>query len=150
MVPRCLVPAIFAAALVASGNASAADYGPGDFLNLDLSKAVFSKTPLGPRTEFAPVPVEAKGDRGSEPAWARNDRKLEPKRVRTVHAAQPHRATHLAIDRATHVATARPHGTARVRLAHRHYRDPMNARAMDTRIQTWPCRSGGGICDWKR
>ena len=144
MVPRSLVPAVLAGALLASGSALAADYRPGDFLNLDLSKAVFSKTPLGPPAEFAPVPVEAKSDRGSEPAWARNDLKVEPKHVptHTVRAAQVHRPTR--------VASERRHGTARVRLAHRHYRDPMNAQAMDTRIQTWPCRSGGGICDWKR
>ena len=48
MVPRHLVSALFAAALLASGSALAADYHPGDFLNLDLSKAVLSKTPLGP------------------------------------------------------------------------------------------------------
>jgi hypothetical protein len=147
MVPRSLVPAMFAVALLASGSALAADYRPGDFLNLDLSKAVFSRTPLGPPAEFAPVAVEAKsdikGDRGSEPAWARNDLKLEPKRVpiRTVRAAQPHRPTH--------VASVKRHGAARVRLAHRHG-DPLNAQAMDTRVQSWPCRSGGGICDWKR
>jgi hypothetical protein len=104
---------------------------------------VFSKTPLGPPTEFAPVAVEAKGDRSSEPAWARNELKIEPKPVsiRTVRAAQPHRATH--------IASVKRHGAARVRLAHRHG-NPLNAQAMDTRIQTWPCRSGGGICDWRR
>jgi hypothetical protein len=144
MVPRSLVSALFAAALLASGSAWAADYRPGDFLNLDLSKAVFSKTPLGPPAAFAPVAVEAKGDRGSEPAWARNDLKIEPKRVpiRTVRAPQPHTAAHLA--------SASRHGTARVKLAHRHHGDPLNAQAMDTRVRTWPCRSGGGICDWKR
>lgn len=143
MVPRSLVPAVLVAALLASASASAADYRPGDFLNLDLSKAVFSKTPLGPPAEFAPVAVEAKGDRGSEPAWARNDLKVEPKQVpiRTVKAAQPHRQTH--------VASVKRHGAARVRLAHRRG-NPLDAQAMDTRIQTWPCRSGGGICDWKR
>jgi hypothetical protein len=145
MVPRSLVPALFAAALLASGSASAADYRPGDFLNLDLSKAVFSKTPLGPPAEFAPVAVEArsdiKSDRGSEPAWARNDLKVEPKQVpvRTVRAAH----------RPTRVASATRHGAARVKLAHRHG-NPLDARAMDTRVQAWPCRSGGGICDWKR
>jgi hypothetical protein len=141
MVPRSLVPALFAAALLVSGGASAADYRPGDFLNLDLSKAVFSKTPLGPPAEFAPVAVEAKSDRGSEPAWARNDLKVEPKQVpvRTVRAAH----------RPTHVASVKEHGSARARLAHRHG-NPLDAQAMDTRIQTWPCRAGGGICDWKR
>ena len=145
MVPRSLVPLTLAAALLAFGGASAADYRPADFLNLDLSKAVLSKTPLGPPAEFAPVAVEAKGDakndRGSEPAWARNDLKVEPKQVsvRTVRAAH----------RPTHVASATRHGAARVTLAHRHG-NPLDARAMDTRVQTWPCRSGGGICDWKR
>ena len=147
MVPKKLVPALFAAVLLACGSASAAEYRGDDVLTLDLSKAVFSKTPVGPPARFAPLPVEAKG--GSEPAWARNDLKVEPKQVRTVRAAPAHR-THVASDRPTHVAAARPHGTARARLAHRHYRDPLNAQAMDTRIQTWPCRSGGGICDWKR
>jgi hypothetical protein len=136
---------MLAAALLAfGGGALAADYRPGDFLGLDLSKAVLSKTPLGPPTAFAPVAVEAKGDRAGEPAWARNELKVEPKQVpvRTVRAAPPHRATH--------VAAVKRHGTARVRLAHRHHGDPLNAQAMDIRIQTWPCRSGGGICDWKR
>ena len=143
MVPKSLVPALFAGALLVVGSASAADYRPDDFLTLDLSKAVLSKTPLGPATQFAPVAVEAKGDRAGEPAWARNELKVEPKQVpvRTVRAAQPHRAIH--------VASERRHGAARVRLAHRHG-NPLNAQAMDTRIQTWPCRSGGGICDWKR
>jgi hypothetical protein len=147
MVPKSLVPLTLAAALLASGSALAADYRPGDFLTLDLSTAVFSKTPLGPPAEFAPVAVEAKSDvkadRGSEPAWARNDLKVEPKQVpiRTVRAAQPHRPTR--------VASQQRHGTARVRLAHRHG-SPLDAQAMDTRIQSWPCRSGGGICDWKR
>ena len=150
MVLRSLFPAVIAAALLASGSALAADYRGDDFLTLDLSKAVFSKTPLGPPTRFAPVAVEAKGDRGGEPAWARNELKLEPKRVRTVRAAQPHRTVHVASNRPTHVASGRLHGASRVRLAHRHFRDPLNAQAMDTRIQTWPCRSGGGICDWKR
>jgi hypothetical protein len=142
MVLKCLVPAVLAGALLASGSASAADYRPDDFLTLDLSKAVFSKAPLGPATQFAPVAVEAKGDR-SEPAWARNDLKVEPKQVpiRSVRATAPHRLTH--------VASERRHGASRVKLAHRHG-NPLNAQAMDTRIQTWPCKSGGGICDWRR
>ena len=39
-------------------------------------------------------------------------------------------------------------GASRTTFAHRH-RDPLDAQAMDMRIQNWPCRSGGGICDWK-
>lgn len=143
MVLKSLVPAVFAVVLV-SGGASAADYRPGDFLNLDLSGAVFSKTPLGPPTTFAPVAVEAKGDtkgdRGSEPTWARETLEVEPKRV-SVHTVR-------AADRITHVAHETRRGAAPTRLVHRHG-NPLSAQAMDTRIQTWPCKSGG-ICDWKR
>jgi hypothetical protein len=145
MVARSLISALFAGALLVSGGVSAADYRPGDFLNLDLSKAIFSRTPLGPPAEFAPVAVEAKsdikGDRGSEPAWARNDLKVEPKQVRAVEVSPQHQTAH--------VASVRRHGAARVSLARRHG-NPLDAQAMDTRIQSWPCRSGGGICDWKR
>jgi len=35
-----------------------------------------------------------------------------------------------------------------VKLARRHG-NPLDAQALDTRIQTWPCKSGG-ICDWKQ
>jgi hypothetical protein len=41
-----------------------------------------------------------------------------------------------------------PPGAARARLAHRHG-NPLDAQASDTRIQVWPCRSGG-ICNWSR
>jgi hypothetical protein len=37
---------------------------------------------------------------------------------------------------------------ARTEIARRHT-NPLDAQAMDTRIQVWPCKSGG-ICDWKR
>src|ERR1700753_1165639 len=99
MVPKNMISAVFAASLLVPGVASAGDYRAGEFLHLDLSKAIFSKAPLGPPAEFAPVAVEAQGDvksegnvksdRGSEPAWARNDLKVEPKpvAVRTVKAA---------------------------------------------------------------
>ena len=152
MVLKSLVPPLLAVALVAGSTSMAAEYRRGDFFTLDLSKAVFSKTPLGPPTEFAPVAVEAKvdakaeakGDRSSEVAWARDALKVEPKQVptRMVKAAHPHRITH--------VASEKRRGEARIRLAHRHRGNPLDAQAMDTRIQTWPCRSGGGICDWKR
>jgi hypothetical protein len=33
-------------------------------------------------------------------------------------------------------------------LAHRH-RNPLDAQAMDTRIQVWPCKSGA-LCKWKQ
>src|SRR6266850_2340546 len=41
----------------------------------------------------------------------------------------------------------KPRGVARTRLAHRHG-NPLDAQAQDTRVQAWPCKSGG-ICNWK-
>jgi hypothetical protein len=40
------------------------------------------------------------------------------------------------------------HAVPHIRLARQH-RNPLDAQALDTRIQVWPCRSGG-ICNWKR
>jgi hypothetical protein len=145
MVLKLMVPALVGAALLLTGATAGADeYRPDEFLGLDLSKAVLSPTPLGPPTQFAPVAVEAKSDvaRGSEVNWARDELKAEPKKVtaENVRVTHPHQITH--------VASARPKGSARVRLTRRH--SPLDAQAMDTRIQTWPCKSGGGICNWKR
>ena len=42
----------------------------------------------------------------------------------------------------------KPRAAARTRLARRHS-NPLDAQARDTRIQKWPCTSGG-ICDWQR
>jgi hypothetical protein len=71
----------------------------------------------------------------------------------TVIAAKPRLAAHpVAAARprlAAHpVAAAKPRVAARKKIAPRHT-NPLDAQAMDTRIQVWPCRSGG-ICDWKR
>ena len=46
--------------LMAGGPAMADEYRPSEFLGLDLSRAVLSPKRLGPETEFAPVPIEAK------------------------------------------------------------------------------------------
>jgi hypothetical protein len=113
--------------LMGSGLARAAEarpdaYRPEEFLVLDLSKAALSKKPLGPPARFAPVQVEAKTDLGNE---------TRPVRVERVTRSNV---------RAAHVP-------ARTRLARR-YRNLLNAQAFDTRIQVWPCRSGG-ICGWK-
>jgi hypothetical protein len=147
MVLKRLVPALVATALVAGSSVAFADeYRPAEFLGLDLSKAVLSPKPLGPPTQFAPVAVEAKtdarGDASSEANWARNALKTEPKKVAVedVHVQHARKATHVAVEK--------PRGAGRTKLAHRH-RNPLDAQAMDTRIQKWPCRSGGGICDWK-
>jgi hypothetical protein len=137
MVPRNVFTVIICATLLAWGGRSfAADYRPGDFLNLDLSKAVLSPKRLGPTTEFAPYPIEADTDPGQPAAQAR----AEPKAVPAAAAARKIRTAHV------HVEKRR--GTARTRLAHRH-RNPLDAEAFDRRIQVWPCKSGG-ICDWQR
>lgn len=133
---------ICTAALASSGASAAEVYRPDQFLGLDLSQAVLSPKPLGPTTEFAPVAVEAKGDRNSEAWWARHELKTEPRKVavQEVRAARIHTA-------AARLGRDKPPGAARTRLARRHG-NPLNAQAFDTRIQVWPCRSGG-ICDWK-
>src|SRR3954468_18897408 len=41
-----------------------------------------------------------------------------------------------------------PRAAARTKLAKRHG-NPLDAQARDTRIQVWPCKSGG-ICNWRR
>jgi hypothetical protein len=138
------VPFAVAIALVlaAGGIARADDYKPDDYLGLDLSKAVLSPKRLGPETHFAPVALEAKG--GNE-AQARAEPVDVPKKVAAerVHVSEP-KVTH----EIARTKSAQPRGAARTKLAHRHG-NPLDAQAMDTRIQTWPCRSGG-ICNWKR
>ncbi len=125
-------------AVAGAGLARADDYKPGEYLGLDLSKAVLSPKRLGPETHFAPVALEARG--GNE-AQARAEPVDVPKKVAAerVRVAEP---------KATHAASSQPRGAARAKLAHRRG-NPLDAQAMDTRIQTWPCRSGG-ICNWKR
>ena len=131
------VPFALALVLVVGGIARAEDYKPDEYLGLDLSKAVLSPKRLGPETHFAPVAMEAKG--GNE-AQARAEPVDVPKKVAAerVHVSEP---------KVAHTKSAQPRGAARTKLAHRHG-NPLNAQAMDTRIQTWPCRSGG-ICNWK-
>lgn len=165
MALKPLVPALVAATLFAIGSVALADeYRPDEFLGLDLSKAVLSPKRLGPPTEFAPVAVEdrseANTDHASEPAWARKELKAEPRKVavQDVHATRAHRVKHVArvkpkgaVEGAARGAVKRTvKRAARVRSARRRS-NPLDAQAMDTRIQKWPCRSGGGgICDWKR
>jgi hypothetical protein len=132
MAPKGVFAAILCTMLLALSQPSVADeYRPDEFLNLDLSKAVLSPKRLGPETQFAPVPVEARSDRAQARA--------EPKPVHTV-------AVHKT--RAAHARAEKPRGAARTKLARRHG-NPLDAQAFDTRVQTWPCRSGG-ICNWKQ
>jgi hypothetical protein len=131
---RVFAVALCTGLLALSGPALADEYRPDEFLGLDLSKAVLSPKRLGPDTEFAPVPVEAKADRrdGAQAAAEQSaDRKIAVRTSRVTVAHVEHRR-----------------GAARVKLAKRHG-NPLDAQARDTRIQTWPCRSGG-ICNWQR
>jgi hypothetical protein len=47
-----------------------------------------------------------------------------------------------------HMRAEKPRGAARTKLARRHS-NPLDAQASDTRVQVWPCKSGG-ICNWQR
>jgi hypothetical protein len=130
MVLKNVFTAFVCTTLLAWSNLLLADeYRLGQFLGLDLSRAVLSPKPLGPPAEFVPVPVEAKADRGN---------KGGPARV----AGVTHRKIHLA-----HIRSEKRHAAAHQRLA-RHHGIPLDAQAFDTRIQAWPCKSGG-ICNWK-
>ena len=60
----------------------------------------------------------------------------------------PHKARVAKTSVKPHVEETRAHINARTKLARRHG-NPLDARATDTRVQTWPCRSGG-ICSWQR
>ncbi len=142
MVLKNVSIALICATLLTWSSLSIADeYRPDEFLSLDLSRALLSPKPLGPPSEFAPVQVEAKTDRGSEPAEARAGSKAVSRIVKTKRIVIPS-------TRVAHVRAERPRGAARTKLARRHG-NPLDAQAFDTRIQVWPCKSGG-ICNWKR
>ena len=146
-----VIRAVFGAALLSIGSASLADeYRPDAFLTLDLSKAVLSPTPLGPPAEFAPVSVEAK----SEPSGVLPNADTRTVAITKVATTPKPKRAELtpAMRRETRISQAgeRRRGASRVKLAHRHG-NPLDAQAMDTRIQKWPCKSGGGgICGWKQ
>jgi hypothetical protein len=136
MVLKNAIAAALCTGLLMSGSAALADeYKAGEFLGLDLSQAVLSPKRLGPETEFAPVRIEARSDR----------KPVKTERVVAAKAAAPKPLveTQVAQERA-----AKPRGAARTKLARRHS-NPLDAQARDTRIQTWPCRSGA-ICGWQR
>lgn len=130
---RLCEAAVCAGLLAWAGLSSAAEYRPGEFLGLDLSKAVLSPKPLGPPTQFAPVPIEA--DSGSAVAPARAEAR-----------PAPGIAVRKDKDRVARQAE-KLRGAARTKLARRHG-NPMDAQASDTRIQIWPCKTGG-ICNWQ-
>ena len=142
------IATICATLLAWSGASLADDYRPDEFLRLDLSRALLSPRPLGPPSEFAPVRVEAKVDRASEGALARAESTAESKLVKTKRiVVSSTRVAHMRPEK-PRVHAEKPRGAARTKLARRHG-NPLDAQALDTRIQVWPCKSGG-ICDWKR
>lgn len=124
--------------------ALADEYGAGEFLGMDLPRALLSPKRLGPETEFAPFPIEARTDRKQ----VKTERVVAPEVA--ARAAEPEIAARPKVaERKARVVqgrTEKPRGTARTKLARR---NPLDAQARDTRIQTWPCKSGG-ICDWQR
>jgi hypothetical protein len=140
MAPNRVLAALACAALVALGTTARADeYRAGEFFGLDLSKAVLSPKRLGPAAEFAPVAVEARTDAKRNVAEPKVD---PPSVVRTTRVTPP-----VEKPRGAQAHVEKPRTPARAKLARRHS-NPLNAQAMATRVQTWPCRSGG-ICNWK-
>jgi hypothetical protein len=131
MILKTVFAAVVCTAFFAGSSASMADsYRPDEFLSLDLSKAALSPKLLGPPAQFEPVPVEAKADSRSRAAHVRQAPKTRPKVT------------------VAHVRAEKHHGAAQTKLVRRHT-NPLDAQAFDTRIQVWPCKSGG-ICNWQR
>jgi hypothetical protein len=126
------IAAALCTGLLISGSAARADeYRADEFFGLDLPQAVLSPKRLGPETQFAPVRIEARTDR----------KPVKTERVVVSKEAAP--KPQMAQER-----VEKPRAAARTKLARRHS-NPLDAQARDTRIQTWPCKSGG-ICGWER
>jgi hypothetical protein len=136
MVLKGAFAAALCTGLLMPGSAALADeYRAGEILGLDLPQAVLSPKRLGPETQFAPVRIEARND--ARPV--KTERVVVPK----VSAPKTRVTTH-----AVHERVEKPRGAARTKLTRRPS-NPLDAQARDTRIQTWPCKSGG-ICGWQR
>jgi hypothetical protein len=141
MVLKSVFAAALCTGLLMSGSAALADeYRAGELFGLDPSQALLSPKRLGPETQFAPVRIEARTDRRP----VKTERVVAPEatapKPRVVHA--PPRT------RVVQQRAEKPRGAARTKLTRRHS-NPLDAQARDTRVQTWPCRSGG-ICGWQR
>jgi hypothetical protein len=144
-----LTAAICGMLLVWSSLSKADEYRPDEFLSLDLSKAALSPNPLGPRSEFAPVAIEARTDPRTDPgsdgagAQARVEPRANPRIAvsRKLKVTVPNAAV-------AQLRPEKPRGAVRGKLARPHS-NPLDAEARDTRIQVWPCNSGG-ICNWQR
>jgi hypothetical protein len=134
---NAMAAALCAGLLMSAGNALADEYRADQFLGLDLSTALLSPKRLGPETQFAPIRIEARSD--SRPV------KTERVVVSKNTAPKPQVAEERVEKKPEHVAKPRP--AARTKLVRRHS-NPLDAQARDTRIQKWPCTSGG-ICGWQ-
>ena len=151
MVPRSVSIALISTILLAwNGLAIADQYRPDEFLGLDLSKAVLSPKPLGPASGFTPGPLDVDVDRGSADTQASVEPKgSEPKAsVEPKVSAEAKAVPTIKVQTTRVVRAEKTRGPVRAKLARRHG-NPLDAQAFDTRIQVWPCRSGG-ICNWKR
>ena len=145
------VAAVCTGLLALAGPATAAEYRPGEFFRLDLSKALLSPKRIGPESHFAPVRIEARSDEApSDSAEADIDASIWPKLPpHKVHVAKTHvEKTRVEKPHVEKRSAELPRGAARAKLAKRRG-NPLDAEARDTRVQTWPCKSGG-ICNWQR
>jgi hypothetical protein len=134
---NAMAAALCAGLVISGGGAVLADeYRADQFLGLDLSTALLSPKRLGPETQFAPLRIEARSD--SRPV------KTERVVVSKEAAPKPQMAEE-HVEKQERVAKPRP--APRTKLARRHG-NPLDAQARDTRIQKWPCNSGG-ICGWQ-
>ena len=136
MALKSVFAAVCCAAILTAGASRADEYRPDEFLSLDLSKAALSPKPLGPPAQFEPMRDEAKTDPQSN---VHVD--AAPRHVN----AAPKAAAKIKV---AHVRAEKPRVAARTKLVRRHT-NPLDAQAFDTRIQVWPCKSGG-ICNWQR
>jgi hypothetical protein len=136
MALKSVFAAVCCAAILAAGSSWADDYRPDEFLTLDLSKAALSPKPIGPPAQFEPMRSEAKTDPqrpASHVDAGPQAANAAPKAVKT---------------KIVHARAEKPRAPARTKLVRRHT-NPLDAQAFDTRIQVWPCKSGG-ICSWQR
>jgi hypothetical protein len=135
-----------------AGSAAADQYRPEEYLRLDLSKAVLSPKRIGPPAQFAPVAVEAREEPSVDYRRVRTTT-VKPDRIEDTEVRAEHKTSRSADrkaarpDKVKQANVEKPRTPARAKVVKRG--NPLDAQAMDTRIQKWPCRSGG-ICDWKR
>jgi hypothetical protein len=156
MALKSVFAAVCGAAILAAGSSWADEYRPDEFLTLDLSRAALSPKPLGPPSQFEPRQSEATADPQSNAVHvdttpvhvdATKHVAAVPKHVAAApkHVTAPPKVTKAKI---LHARAEKPHLLARTKLVRRHT-NPLDAQASDTRIQVWPCKSGG-ICNWQR